>query len=81
MGHASTNHSANSADLVQYWCNSCICASPPAGAIGAGVSNLPGTREPARAQFETIGGGEKAKLEESKKPGGHLFDCGRICLG
>ena len=59
----------------------CVCASLRASAIGAGVSNLPGTREPARAQFETIGRGEKAKLEEQKKPGGHLFDCGRICLG
>ena len=67
----------------QIRCNiGAICRySPPAGAIGAGVSNLPGTREPVRAQFETIGGGEKAKLEEQKKPGGHLFDCGRICLG
>ena len=31
--------------------------------------------------FETIGREEKAKLEEEKKPGGRLFDCGRICLG
>ena len=61
--------------------SSCVCASLRASAIGAGVSNLPGTREPVREQFETIGGGEKAKLEEQKKPGGRLFDCGRICLG
>ena len=78
--------------LVLCWCKSCVfqircnigayvVASPPAGPIGAGVSNLPGTREPVLAQFETIGGEEKAKLEEEKKPGGHLFDCGRICLG
>ena len=71
--------------LVHYRHSLCVCqagnASPPAGPIGAGVSNLPGTREPARVQFETIGGREKAKLKEQKKPGGRLFDCGRICLG
>ena len=71
----------SSAILVQYEGTAYVFASPPASPIGAGVSNLLGTREPVLVQFETIGGGEKAKLEEQKKPGGHLFDCGRICLG